>query len=97
MGEGRDQRIRERKRESRIAKPDGSFPNIELRTLNSEQDFIEIPSYEEVKEDTKKFNEAFRILYKNQDPFQGKTIVQKHGNRFVIQYPPPLPYDPLRA
>ena len=62
--------------------------------MNSEQDFIEIPSYEEVKEDTKKFNAAFRTLYKNQDPFQGKTIVQKHGNRFVIQYPPPVPYAP---
>jgi uncharacterized radical SAM protein YgiQ len=54
--------------------------------------YIEIPSYEEVKEDTKKFNEAFSVIYKNQDPFQGKTISQKHGNRFVIQYPPPLPY-----
>ena len=33
-------------------------------------------------------------LYENQDPFQGKVIAQKHGNRFVIQYPPPLPYAP---
>jgi uncharacterized radical SAM protein YgiQ len=79
------------KRESRVAKPDGSFPNIELQTLNSEQDFIEIPSYEEVKEDSNKFNAAFRTLYTNQDPFQGKVIAQKYGNRFIIQYPPPLP------
>ena len=56
--------------------------------------YIEIPSYEEVKEDTKKFNDAFKTLYKNQDPFQGKAIAQKHGDRFVIQYPPPVPYAP---
>ena len=62
--------------------------------MNFEQDFIEIPSYEEVKEDTKKFNEAIRIIHENQDPFQGKAIAQKHGNRFVVQYPPPLPLAP---
>jgi uncharacterized radical SAM protein YgiQ len=58
------------------------------------QQFIEIPAYEEVTEDTKKFNEAFKILYENQDPFHEKVIAQKHGNRFVIQYPPPLPHAP---
>jgi uncharacterized radical SAM protein YgiQ len=58
------------------------------------QQFIEIPSYEEVKEDTNKFNEAFSIIYNNQDPFQGKAIAQKHGNRLVVQYPPPVPYAP---
>ena len=73
--------------------PNGSLDDCNLTYWQ----FIEIPSYEEVKEDTKKFNEAFRIIYENQDPFQGKTIAQKHGNRFVIQYPPPLPYSPLRA
>ena len=56
--------------------------------------YVEIPSFEEVKEDTKKFNEAIRIIHENQDPFQGKTVAQKHGNRFVIQYPPPLPLAP---
>jgi uncharacterized radical SAM protein YgiQ len=57
--------------------------------------YVEIPSYEEVKEDSKKFNAAFRTLYTNQDPFQGKVIAQKHGNRFVIQYPPPLPLSAI--
>ncbi|MBA4390301.1 MAG: YgiQ family radical SAM protein [Syntrophus sp. (in: bacteria)] len=52
---------------------------------------VEIPSYEEVREDTNKFNEAFKVIYLNQDPFQGSVIAQKHGNRFVIQYPPPFP------
>ncbi len=54
-------------------------------------DFIEIPSYEEVKNDKEKFNEAFRLIYTNQDPFRGKTIIQKHGNRYLVQYPPQPP------
>ncbi|MCX5815738.1 MAG: YgiQ family radical SAM protein [Proteobacteria bacterium] len=52
---------------------------------------VEIPSYEEVKEDKEKFNEAFRLIYQNQDPFTGKTIIQRYATRCVIQYPPPLP------
>jgi len=51
-------------------------------------DSIEIPSYEEVSSDPDKFNEAFRTILENQDPVRGKTIVQKHANRYVIQYPP---------
>ncbi|MCX7966255.1 MAG: YgiQ family radical SAM protein [Syntrophorhabdaceae bacterium] len=64
--------------------------NIE-ECINDNTEFIEIPSYEEVKNDREKFNEAFRLIYKNQDPFKGKTLIQKHGNRYLIQYPPPLP------
>lgn len=54
-------------------------------------DHIHIPSFEEVKEDTKKFNEAFRVIYDNQNPFRAKPVVQKHGDRYVICFPPPLP------
>jgi uncharacterized radical SAM protein YgiQ len=53
--------------------------------------FTEIPSYEEVKQDKTKFNEAFRTIYTNQDPFSGKVLAQKHGTRYIIQYPPSLP------
>lgn len=63
------------------------FADWNLDTANC----IEIPSCEEVKKDIKKFNTAFAAVYKNHDPFQGKTIIQKHGNRFVIQYPPAFP------
>jgi len=58
------------------------------RALNSA---VEIPSYEEVKADMEKFNEAFRLIYQNQDPLTGKAIIQNYDTRFVIQYPPPLP------
>jgi uncharacterized radical SAM protein YgiQ len=56
--------------------------------------YRQIPSYEEVKENKDKFTEAFGDIYRNQDPFIGKVLLQKHGARYVIQYPPPLPSLP---
>jgi len=56
-------------------------------------DHREIPSYEDVKEDKDLFNTAFLDIYRNQDPVRGRTIIQKHGNRFVIQFPPPIPMN----
>jgi uncharacterized radical SAM protein YgiQ len=53
--------------------------------------FVEIPSYEEVKEDKDKFNEAFKVISLNQDPMSGTTIVQRHATHYVMQFPPPLP------
>ncbi len=61
---------------------------------DSSGDHLELPSFEEVTEDKDRFNEAFRHIYVNQDPFNGQPLLQKHGDRYVIQYPPPLPMRP---
>jgi len=58
---------------------------------DAEHGALEIPSFEDVRDDKDKFNEAFRLIYKNQDPFKGRILMQKHGNRFVVQHPPPYP------
>jgi len=55
------------------------------------KDYILIPSFEDIAGNKDKFNEAFKIIYSEADPVRGKTIVQKHGGRFVIQYPPAPP------
>ena len=60
-------------------------------SLEGIKDHAPIPSFEEVCSDKDKFNEAFKVIYSESDPFRGKTIVQKHGERFVIQFPPALP------
>jgi uncharacterized radical SAM protein YgiQ len=52
---------------------------------------VELPFYEVVKEDRDKFNQAFRDISFNQDPHRGKTLLQKHDTRYVIQFPPPMP------
>ncbi len=61
--------------------------------IKENTDFVEIPSFEEVKEDKEKFNDAFRIIYRNQDPFKGKTIIQRHLDRYLVQYPPAPPLN----
>ncbi|MBP1747308.1 MAG: YgiQ family radical protein [Deltaproteobacteria bacterium] len=50
-----------------------------------------VPPYEIVKDNEDKFNEAFASIYRNQDPVRGKAVIQPHGDRFVIQFPPAVP------
>ena len=52
---------------------------------------VECPSFEEIKADKMAFADAFRIQYDEQDPFYGQPIVQKHGDRYVVQNVPALP------
>ncbi|OQA50788.1 MAG: hypothetical protein BWY44_01483 [Candidatus Omnitrophica bacterium ADurb.Bin292] len=52
---------------------------------------VEVPSYEEVVADKDQFNLAFKLAYQESDPVRGKTILQKHGDRFIVQYPPAHP------
>ncbi|MCY6371155.1 YgiQ family radical SAM protein [Clostridium ganghwense] len=54
-------------------------------------DYIEIPSYKEVCKDKKKYAEAFKIQYEEQDPIRGNTIVQKHTNKYLVQNKPEMP------
>ena len=50
-----------------------------------------LPSYEDVKTDPVQFAIATRLLHHNASPFNGKTLVQPHGDRAVVQTPPALP------
>lgn len=52
---------------------------------------VVLPSYEEILENKRKFAEAFKLAYLEQDPFYGKVLVQKHGQSFVCVNPPALP------
>ncbi|MFC1566848.1 YgiQ family radical SAM protein [bacterium] len=50
-----------------------------------------IPSFEEVSEDKIKFNEAFKLFYEELSPKDAKSVVQKHGDKYVVQMPPDFP------
>jgi len=52
---------------------------------------IELPSFEEISQNKDKFNLAFRLAYENNNPVKGKTLTQKHGDRFVVQFPASMP------
>lgn len=72
-----------------------SLPNIRGICYMSKEipsiDCVECPSFEEIKADKMAFADAFRIQYDEQDPFYGQPIVQKHGDRYVVQNVPALP------
>lgn len=55
------------------------------------EEHIEIPSYKEVSTDKLKHCEAFRIQYEEQDPFRGKTLIQKHQDKYVVFNKPEKP------
>ena len=50
--------------------------------------YLEMPSYEECSKDPKAFNQAFSLFRDNCDPITAKGLVQKHGDRYLVQNPP---------
>ena len=60
-----------------------------------------LPSFEEIQPDTEEgrraFAESFRTQYRNTDPWSAKRLIEKCGDRYVIQEPPefPLPREEL--
>lgn len=60
-------------------------------SIDGLEDHIEIPAFEDISADKETFNKAFRLSYPEFDPSRGKTIVQRHGNRFIVQLPPARP------
>ena len=61
--------------------------------------YIEVPSYKEVVSDKIKYAKASKIEYEEQDSVRGKIIVQKHGNKYMVQNipQPPLNREELDA
>lgn len=53
-----------------------------------DNEFIELPSFEEVKSDKAKFIKMFDTFYKNNDPYSARMLIQKYDNRYLIQNPP---------
>ena len=56
-------------------------------------DAIELPSYEEISMDKKKFAEAVKMQLLLTDPFRSVKLCQKQDTRYVVQNPPELPLE----
>jgi uncharacterized radical SAM protein YgiQ len=54
-------------------------------------DVLVLPSYEDVRDSKRAYAEAFMIQYREQDAITGKTLIQPHGDRFVVQNLPAYP------
>ena len=56
------------------------------------EDSLQLPSFEEIKTDKKKYAQSFAIQHKNTDPFQAKRLYETYDNSlFVVQNPPSMP------
>jgi len=55
------------------------------------EEYIILPSYQEVKEDKKKFISMFHTFYLNNDPLTAKGLCQQQDSRYLIQNPPSYP------
>ncbi|MDE7071715.1 MAG: YgiQ family radical SAM protein [Clostridia bacterium] len=70
-----------------------SFDNLsaKLKKGIEEHTVVFSPSYEQVKVDKLQYVNAFNTQYSNNDPYYGKTLLQKHGDKYVVQNPMQYP------
>ena len=52
---------------------------------------LTIPSYEEVRDDKKKFAKAAYFIEYEASPYNGRRIMQHHGSKVAVINPPALP------
>lgn len=52
---------------------------------------VEIPSFERIRESREAYAEAYRLQASEQDPFRGKVVAQRVGDRYMVQNPPMRP------
>ena len=57
------------------------------------QNYLEMPSFEEVSTDKLAFTNMFHTFYQNNDPITAHGLYQKHADRYLIQNPPAV-YPP---
>jgi uncharacterized radical SAM protein YgiQ len=50
--------------------------------------FLELPSFDEVKSDKNRFIDMFHIFYQNNEPIISSGLYQKQDTRYLIQNPP---------
>ena len=62
-----------------------------VENIENISNYVEIASYKEVCLNKKKYAEAFKTQYDEQDPIRGRIIVQKHTNKYLVQNKPEMP------
>lgn len=59
---------------------------------DEEYNAIELPPYDEMKENPERYAQSFGVQYQNTDPFTAKTLVEGYaGGVYVVQNPPQKP------
>ena len=52
---------------------------------------IVLPSFDELKNNKRKYAESFKVQYGNCDPFTAKRLAEPYGDLYVVQNPPQKP------
>ena len=55
--------------------------------------YIRLPSYNKVVNDPALYAHASRVLHQEANPYNGKVLVQKHGQQDIWVNPPPIPLE----
>lgn len=64
------------------------------KDISSLQNFIVLPSYEEIKENKENFAKSFKIQFDNTDFVKGKTLVEPYNNgNYIVQNPAMQPLN----
>jgi len=58
--------------------------------VNTPLGSAQCPSFEQVRDNKTEYAKAVKIQYDWQDEVYGKTIIQRHGNKMLVQTPPAL-------
>lgn len=65
---------------------------VKVKDKSVVYDVLELPSFEEIKEDKQKYAESFYTQYCNTDPFWGKRLTEAYSEHlYVVQNPPSKP------
>ncbi|MBC5687845.1 YgiQ family radical SAM protein [Mediterraneibacter sp. NSJ-55] len=65
---------------------------VKMTDAEAVYDKLLLPSFEELREDKKRYAKSFYTQYCNTDPFSGKRLVEKYSEHvYVVQNPPSKP------
>ncbi len=72
-----------------------SLPEISF-TEEGNEEVVELPSFETVREDGQAFAEMTRKLHHETNPRNARRLVQHHGDRLLVVNPPAMAHDEAR-
>ncbi|NLC70193.1 MAG: YgiQ family radical SAM protein, partial [Desulfuromonadaceae bacterium] len=67
------------------------IPGTAVLMSHRPPDGVELPSFEQVREDKDAYGRAFRLAAEGERPGAEKVLLQQHGNRWLVVNPPASP------
>ena len=68
-----------------------SLPGTGYMSSTLPSSALDLPAFEEVAGNKQAFSRSTRLIYQHNNPYSSPPLAQKHGERWVVINPPPLP------